>query len=87
MHPQYPLLSLLAGSLPSPRTDKPELAELMVTAHALIVIVDGSGIGRNLKCFAAVVDEIIGLQQPMRCPLLMPKTATLLARRPIARHF
>ncbi|MGI6670108.1 MAG: P-loop NTPase [Christensenellales bacterium] len=63
-HPQYPLLSLLsAGQSAKPKDfDKPELAELMAQLRTRfdVIIVDGSaGIGRNLKCFAAVVDEII----------------------------
>ena len=63
-HPRYPLLSLIsAGQSAKPKDfDVPELAEIMAQLRTRfdVIIVDGpAGIGRNLKSFAAVVDEVI----------------------------
>lgn len=63
-HPRYPLLSLMsAGQSAKPRDfDRPELAEIMAQLRMRfdVIIVDGpAGIGKSLKSFAAVVDEVI----------------------------
>lgn len=63
-HPGYPLLRLMsAGQSARPKDfDTPELAEVFAqlrTAFDVIIVDGAAGIGRSLKSFAGVADEVV----------------------------